>query len=109
MDDLVTNGPFRLESWQPGATMVLVRDPDYHGQFTGNVDRIELTLNVNAPAEQLALYESDRLDIVFLNPSPEANRLRRQRAAEYISGPLLYTLYVGLNASQPPFDDPGGP
>ena len=29
VDNIVTNGPFRLESWQRGQSMVLVRNPEY--------------------------------------------------------------------------------
>jgi ABC-type transport system substrate-binding protein len=42
--NIVTNGPFRLESWQRGQSMVLVRNPAYHGRFRGNVQRVKLSL-----------------------------------------------------------------
>ena len=34
-DNIVTNGPFLLESWQPGQSLVLKRNPLYHGRFRG--------------------------------------------------------------------------
>ncbi len=42
--NIITNGPFRLETWRPDERIVLVRNPDYHGRATGNVSRVELTL-----------------------------------------------------------------
>ncbi|NIO71916.1 MAG: peptide ABC transporter substrate-binding protein, partial [Anaerolineae bacterium] len=44
MGNIVTNGPFRLEAWQRGELMILSRNPEYHGRFRGNVQRVELTL-----------------------------------------------------------------
>lgn len=105
VEHLVSNGPFQVERWQPGHSLILARNPEYRGQSTGNVQEVALTLNVDEPTEQFALYETDRVDIVYLHPSPAGDRMRQQHAAEYLSGPTLYTQYVGLNASQPPFDD----
>jgi DNA-binding SARP family transcriptional activator/tetratricopeptide (TPR) repeat protein len=39
---IVGNGPFRLETWKRGESMVLVRNPAYYGRFRGNVQRVEL-------------------------------------------------------------------
>ena len=36
-DNIITNGPFRLETWRPDERIVLVRNPAYHGRATGNV------------------------------------------------------------------------
>ncbi len=106
MEHLVTNGPFRLERWEPGSSMILTRNPDYPGEFTGNVEQVALILNKNEAAEHMALYESDHLDLTYLQPSPEADRMRQRYAGEYFSGPALYTQYLGFSVNQPPFDDP---
>ncbi|GAB4533400.1 MAG: hypothetical protein Kow0063_15290 [Anaerolineae bacterium] len=106
MDNLVTNGPFRLAHWEPGRSMLLTRDPNYRGEVSGNVEQVALTLNVNTMTEQLALYEADQLDLLVLWPSPESDRARQRHAGEYFSGPGLYTQFIGFNVRQPPFDDP---
>jgi oligopeptide transport system substrate-binding protein len=102
---LVTNGPFQLVAWQQGQSMMLSRNPKYGGQFTGNVQRVELSLAVTSSAEQLALYEANHLDLIRLSPSPEADRIRHKRAEEYFSGPDLSTLYLGFNTREVPFND----
>jgi ABC-type oligopeptide transport system substrate-binding subunit len=104
--NIVTNGPFRLESWQRGESMVLVRNPDYHGRFRGNVQGMELPFGERLAG--LEMYEADSLDIFFIDhlPAPERDRARQRHAGEYISGPLLQTSYVGFDVSRPPFDDP---
>ena len=108
--NIVTNGPFRLESWQRDESMVLMRNADYHGQFTGNTQRVELTL---LPLREwpiiLDMYEADELDVILRLwhvPPMERDRIRLQHAGEYVSVPALHTGYVGFDASRPPFDDP---
>jgi len=106
---IVTNGPFRLESWERGVSMTLVRDPDYQGRVRGNVDRVELSILPQEDwAAQLALYEADKLDVLDIRewPSLALDEARRRHAGECISTPSLDTIALGLNASRPPFDDP---
>jgi ABC-type oligopeptide transport system substrate-binding subunit len=107
MEHLVTNGPFRLEDWQPGVSMRLVRNPDYRGPVGGNVQQVDLVLNPKQ-GDQLALYAADQLDMMSLFPFPssEANWIRQRYAGEYFTGPALYTQYVAFDVRQPPFDDP---
>jgi len=100
---IVTNGPFRLDTWQRGQSIVLSRNPEYHGQFTGNLQRVELPLFAD-PSARLKVYEMDGLDIVGPPPS-EMDRARQGHAGEYISLPRLHTEYVGFNVILPPFDD----
>jgi ABC-type oligopeptide transport system substrate-binding subunit/DNA-binding SARP family transcriptional activator len=107
VENIVTSGPFRLEAWQRGQSAVLVRNPAYHGRFTGNVQRLEVSLLAD-PFARLELYEADGLDIYHLCdlPPAELDRARHRHAGDYISVPALGTLYVGFDASRPPFDDP---
>jgi len=105
--NIVTNGPFRLETWKQGESMILVRNPEYHGQFRGNVQRVGLSLLSDRSAI-LELYEADGLDALILWGfiPPEIDRVRRRQAGEYVSVPWLLTWYMGFDVSRPPFDDP---
>ncbi len=106
--NIVTNGPFRPETWQRGQSMVFSRNPKYHGRFKGNVQRAELTF---VPAEELctflAVYEADvldTLDITFF-PLEEVEGALQRHAGEYVSVPGLTTHYIGFDVRRPPFDD----
>jgi ABC-type oligopeptide transport system substrate-binding subunit len=103
---LITNGPFRLESWQSEQTLTLIRNSEYHGGLTGNIERVELSLLAECGA-QLQRYESDELDIFDLGSLPplERDSVRQAYAGEYVTGPSLGTMYVGFDVSRPPFDD----
>jgi oligopeptide transport system substrate-binding protein len=105
-ENILTCGPFRLEAWDRGERIVLVRNPEYHGRFTGNLQRVEVSF-LPDPSLQLEMYEADNLDIKALGGlTPlELGSARQRYAGEYISGPLLATQYVAFDASRPPFDD----
>jgi oligopeptide transport system substrate-binding protein len=105
VDNIVTNGPFRLKSWQRGQSMVFVRNPEYRGRFTGNMHQIDLLALEWSSA--LKMYEDDKLDVLDLGllPPPEVDRARQRHAGEYLSVPMLATIFVAFDVSRPPFDD----
>jgi ABC-type oligopeptide transport system substrate-binding subunit len=107
LENIVTNGPFLLETWHPHESMVLTRNPRYHGRFGGNVQRVELTLSNMDWAARLSMYESDAIDMLGIHsfPPPEMHRARRRHADEYVSVPELCTYSVAFAVSKPPFDD----
>jgi ABC-type oligopeptide transport system substrate-binding subunit/class 3 adenylate cyclase len=103
-ENIVTCGPFRLEAWQPGELMTLARNPDYPGQFRGNLEYVELLLSDLEPAVGLEMYERDRLDVVDVTAF-EVGRMRQRYAGEYRRFPQLVTAYLQFDVSRPPFDD----
>jgi oligopeptide transport system substrate-binding protein len=105
--NIVTNGRFRLLSWQRGKSMVMARNPEYPGWFPGNVQRVELCL-ASDWSSTLEMYEADRLDVLDLSklPPAERDRARERHAGEYISLPGHSTNFLGFDVSRPPFDDP---
>jgi oligopeptide transport system substrate-binding protein len=107
-ENLVTNGPFTLQSWRPGESMVLVRYPHYHGRFRGNVRQVELSL---IPAgEWLAeqeMYDADQLDALWLYSPPEdTERMLYRHAGEYMSPHVARVGFLVFDASRVPFRDP---
>jgi oligopeptide transport system substrate-binding protein len=102
---MVSNGPFQLESWRHGEGMVLARNPYYCGHFQGNLDGVELFFGPHAVA--FDAYEADCLDVLALDfaPPAEIDRMQQQHPGEYLSVPELSTFYVRFDLSRPPFDD----
>lgn len=105
LENIVTNGPFRLAAWERGESMVLERNPGYHGHFTGNLQRVECSFLLGQPARILQMYGDNSLDLLFGLPAAEMDRARQRYAAEYVSGPWPSTEYIGFDVSRPPFDD----
>jgi len=105
-EHIVTNGPFRLESWDRGECMVLSRNPQYHGQFKGNVQRLELSVQADWKA-RLELYKTDDLDVLSIrrSQSAEMDTALRQHAEDYVAGPTLTTMFLGFDVRRPPLND----
>jgi oligopeptide transport system substrate-binding protein len=106
--NIVTNGPLRLEAWEPGQTMLLTRNADYNGRFTGNVQQVELSLLPSTEwAVALARYEGNGLDVLDITSFPvlELDHVRLRHAGEYISASEASTYCIGFDVTQPPFDD----
>jgi ABC-type oligopeptide transport system substrate-binding subunit/DNA-binding SARP family transcriptional activator len=102
---IVTNGPFRLLSWDEGQSLVLERNPTYHGRFTGNAQHVECAFLSGEPGRLLQEYEENNLDILCDLSPVEMNRARQRYAAEYVSGPRLSIAFCGFDIRRAPFDD----
>jgi ABC-type oligopeptide transport system substrate-binding subunit/class 3 adenylate cyclase len=110
--NIVTNGPFQLQAGQPGQSMVLARNPLYHGRRTGNVQRLEVSLVLGSPG-QLEMYEADELDVLFVwgLPVPDWSRpqvqarVKQRHAEEYFPVPWPSVNGVVFDVTRPPFDD----
>ena len=92
-EHIVSNGPFVLADWQRGTRIVLTRNPYYHARFSGNVQRVELALESDAPT-LMAAYAADDLDVVHLDyrfSLAERDALREQsRRGPGLSAPLRH-------------------
>jgi tetratricopeptide (TPR) repeat protein/predicted Ser/Thr protein kinase len=85
VDNIVTNGPFRLAAWERGESMLLERNPAYHGRFTGNPLRVELPFPSGQPARLWQMYEDDGLEILDIPLLPPAEQDRaRQRYSPWL-------------------------
>jgi oligopeptide transport system substrate-binding protein len=112
-DQVVTNGPFQLESYSEAGPMLLVRNHGYHGRFEGNVQSIELHWPESPDIwlshefdQYVHKYQEGALDVLLLwgHPLRRASHLRRF-AQEIITIPILQTNAVWFDTSRPPFDD----
>ena len=98
-------GPFMLTEYEPGERMRLERFDGYH-LGPAMLEAVEFNL---AGGDGLLMYENDELHIgtvglagleTFRDP---ANPLHGQL---HQGPPEFDTTYIGMNANEPPFDDP---
>ena len=103
-EHLVTNGAFRLTEWIRGDKLVLTRNPDYRGRFSGNLARVELTL---VPHKKITLdkYDTGEHDIGVLLDGDMIPQVRQQHPGETVSVPMAHTLWIGFDTTRLPFDD----
>jgi ABC-type oligopeptide transport system substrate-binding subunit/class 3 adenylate cyclase len=105
---IVTNGPFRLASWQRGESLLLVRYPHYHGRVSGNLQQVALSLLPGLDrAQDIQMYEAGLLDAGEVgSPVLEDKEILRKHAGELVTRPAGRTTYVAFPVGQAPFDDP---
>jgi ABC-type oligopeptide transport system substrate-binding subunit len=103
---IITNGPFTLAAWKKGRSLLLKRNPNYHGRFTGNVQDLEL-VDLGRPGKPLQRYQQDNLDQLYLAylPATERHSARQLYAGDYIAGPMLWSRYICFDLTRHPFDD----
>ncbi len=112
METIVTNGPFRLTSWDGGGeVMTLTRNPNYHLKTAGNVEDIVLFMEQGwwdrGWSRRLARYARDELDIIFLQGGAAAavERARARHAGDYLPLPMLGLSFLQFDIQRRPFDD----
>ncbi|MBE2276861.1 MAG: peptide ABC transporter substrate-binding protein [Rhodobacteraceae bacterium] len=101
-DRMVTNGPYRLESSEPGR-VTMVRNPDFH--IPPEPDRIELIF-VDDTAELMRLLASNKVDIVLSLPQKAVAALRSGawiKTIEVEASPA--TTYLSINTARPLLND----
>jgi ABC-type oligopeptide transport system substrate-binding subunit/class 3 adenylate cyclase len=106
IDLIATNGPFSLESWEKGRSLMLVRNPSYHGKFTGNLEQVHFSTQPD-PQVELDMYSKDKLDFFHLCDLPvdARNSVRFQYSDDYFIAPMSFINFLGFNTREAPFDD----
>ena len=101
----VCNGPFMLESWQPGegGEIVLAKNPNHYGAEGVKVDRARLRLISDRDAT-LAAFEAGRID--YVGGQPPQNIPQSLAKGEIKSLPAMGTEFCRFNTTRPPFNDP---
>jgi oligopeptide transport system substrate-binding protein len=98
----VASGPFDLESWEPGSSLTLVRNPEWFGE-AAKLERIEFTLLEDELAA-LNAYVNDELDMVAV-PSTEIARICADPA---LKDQMLETATAGFEYYGFDLNDPEG-
>jgi oligopeptide transport system substrate-binding protein len=96
-------GPFRLEQWVEGSSLVLVRNDGYYGR-KASLERVEFTLFGGLP---MMLYENDEIDAAGVSTA-YYDRVTDPAGPFYDQlqvSPELSFSYIGFNCEKPPFDD----
>jgi len=97
------SGPYLLKEYREQDAILLERNEKYH-----NPPAIRyLAMDLNPGGSPISLYESDRLDIVYLD-AENSLRIRDKGDplhAEWQSTTNMCTSFVHMNNTLPPFDD----
>jgi oligopeptide transport system substrate-binding protein len=109
-ENMVSNGPYKLETWEHENKIVLVKNPDWWGAKDVTIDKVTWFM-VQEDSTGVAMYENDELDFygAQIGSIPPAD-MDRMKADPELSKQLnivadLATYYYGFNVTKPPFDN----
>ncbi|MDB5363462.1 MAG: peptide transporter substrate-binding protein [Rhodospirillales bacterium] len=92
---ILSNGPYKLESWNPHDKIVLIRNPLFHDAAHVAIDRVE-HYPVDDDNRGVKQYRAGELDWARL-PKSQLAWARKEMAGELHSGDALFLWYVFFN------------
>ena len=107
---LPATGPYMIESYKPGESMVMVRNPKFvqwsrDAQPNGYPDRIEFNLAITPNEGTTQVANGDADFIADQIPADRLGEVSEQYPAQLAINPNPQVYHMVLNATTPPFDD----
>lgn len=106
---IVTNGPYRLLTWEHEKSLVLKKNPDYYAADKVAFETVNFVM-VSAESTAMTMYEAGALDAMYPGGPPleDLDRIKADPVLkkELYIAPRLCTYYYGFNTTKPPFDKP---
>jgi oligopeptide transport system substrate-binding protein len=100
----VSNGAYTLVSRITGSFIELARNSNYWDAQNVQIERIRY-INAESEATEIREYVAGQLDMTSTIPAPDLDRITQKYGAEIQTAPILGTLYLGLDVSEPPLRD----
>ena len=107
--NMIGTGPFKLQEWRPNEHLVAVRNPNYWRKGLPYLDKITFETIPDGPT-RINDLQGGQIDVMHTSGAEEMLRLRdlakQGQVNETESSKGSEVVYLMLNASKPPFDDP---
>ncbi len=100
----VSNGAYTLVSRITGSFIELSRNQNYWDASRVLIERVRY-VNAESEATEIREYVAGQLDMTFTIPAPDLDRISQKYRAEIQTAPILGTLYLALDVSEPPLRD----
>ncbi len=97
---MVTDGPYVLAGRVPNSYIDLIRNPYYWDIEHVALEQIRY-VNAESEATELREYTAGQLDLTYTVPTPDLARVEKDFADQLQTSPILGTLYLALNLSEP--------
>lgn len=104
--NIVTNGPYMMESHIPDQSMILVRNP-YYGGKPAAIGRVEYIMSADTCPASLRAYEADEIDFTNCIPPEEALRVSKDPVLknELRGEQITATEWVQFDCTKAPWND----
>lgn len=107
----VGSGAFKLENWEPGISLTLVRNNDYNwaptvfaNQGPPHLDALEFPVIPDAAA-QMAAMDTGEIDLIFVNEPATISALEEDPNVSVHDVILNSLVYLGFNFQKSPLDE----
>jgi peptide/nickel transport system substrate-binding protein len=97
-------GPFSFVEWQQGDRLVMERNPDYWGEFPGNIEELIFRPIVD-PAARLQALQSGEINGFDLVAPGDYPTIEDDENLQLLPRPAFNVGYMGFNQAVKPFDD----
>jgi oligopeptide transport system substrate-binding protein len=101
-ENLLSNGAYRLKSWEPGSVLKLVRNKNYWNNAETSIEAVNYHVLTQEMTE-LNRYRAGEIDITDSIPPDSFEQVREQYRDEMHIAPYLGVYYYGYNLTKPPF------
>jgi oligopeptide transport system substrate-binding protein len=98
----ITNGAYTVANRVSGASIELTRNENYWDVANVKIEKVRY-VNVESEATELREYISGDLDLTYTLPAPDLDRVQQDLNSELQTAPLLGTMYLALDMTEPPF------
>ena len=102
VENIISNGPFMLNSWRPYEKLVLVKNPNYWDAKNVQIDEI-VAYTIEDLETALKRYQAGDLD--FIDNIPQLKVMSLSKSPEYRSAPLFGVYYYPVNVKHPVLKD----
>jgi oligopeptide transport system substrate-binding protein len=101
---IVSNGPYILVSRVTGSFIELARNSQYWDASHVLIGRVRY-INAESEATEIREYVAGQVDMTSTIPAPDLDRITQKYGAEIQTAPILGTLYLALDVTEPPLRD----
>ena len=101
-ENLVSNGAYKLEAWEPNSVLRLVRNEHYWNNAATAIDAVNYHVIIQEMSE-FNRFRAGELDITDSIPADSFQSVREQYAEQMHIAPYLGVYYYGFNLAKPPF------
>ena len=104
-ENIVTNGPFTLETWAPDERIVVKKNSSFHDAATNHLEQV-VFFPIGDSAVEERNFRSGQLHVTYNLPVNRVATYRTETPSPLRVDALLETNYFRFNVTKPPFDDP---
>ena len=104
-ENIVTNGPFTLETWAPDERIVVKKNPNYYAAASNHIDQV-VFFPIGDPSVEERNFRTGQLHVTYGLPVNRVATYRAQSPSPLRIEALLETNYFRFNVAKPPFNDP---